>query len=690
MEGGGSLSNVEGSTDPEGQASAHWTLGPADGEQRITAAASPAIVATLASIATPMADGPTIQGISPSLLIEGETGTITGTGLADAAVTVDSRPAQVLLSSSGALTFEVPAGDCLPARPLEIQVSQGGNEATAAAVVGPANRLEPLDFGAIWMSFGTGPKGHCLHLEPRTSPATYLIGVQSLSQVVSSLTPSTLEISSSSAMPAALASNKPTATGLETKAAEGLGYRGLDVTAAPALLPSDQPVLDRRLALLSAEEVAAAHDHSEKMARNLDLLEALGPPALPLGNEPVSAATALQSVGEQVNFRIPETCEAYSSATGTVRAVGSQAIWIEDNARPSGGLSASQYSQLATMYDDLIGPELARLVGSPSDLDGNGRVVIVLSPRVNDLQSVNGFMFTGDFFPPSNCSSSNHGEYFYMVVPDPNGATGRQLSVSDALDLYPRLLAHELTHVIHFGKQLFSVGGSTLPEVWEMEGLATFLEELVGHAATGNSSGQELGSSAVQDHPQWYRSMFQDLALYSGFESATTRIAEAPHECSWLARPPNGPCVGDVRMPYGVPASIFRWIADFAWTPQTEHNMTRAVASATTHGLPLLSELASEDLQWVFALWAIAIVADGHYFGGGDAAFASWNFHSVFSGFHATARPTPKPASYNSFHAFNLRGGSMAYFLVEGSHEEIAVAARNLPSHVRLWMARVK
>lgn len=707
LAGGGTLTEVETTTDAAGQASARWTLGPADGEQRVSASVSGGLVATLAAMASPILEELSVESVSPSLLVEGETAMLTGTGLAGASVRVDGRTAVVVSSSSGSLTFEVPLGDCLPTRSLEIRVSDGTDEVVTSATVSPYLTIEPLEFADIWMSFGSGPKRHCLHLDPQDAPATYLIGVQSISEVVSSMSPVTLQLASASAMPAPFAAGMgsgPTAapasvttTEAARASSEGLEGRRLDVTPGPGGFAAGQGAFAAGLTAPgpeveppTADALAAAHHHGSHTARNLELLESLGPPPALAAFEPVAAATALQTVGDQVNVRIPESCEAYTTITGTVKAVGSQAIWIEDDARPSGGLSDAQYADLASLYDGLIGPELTRLLGAPTDIDSNGRVVIVLTPRVNDLGFVNGFVWTGDFFPTTSCASSNEGEYFYMVVPDPGGATARQLSVNDALEMYPSLIAHELTHVIHFGTQLFSAGGSSLPQIWELEGLATFVEELVGHAATGNGSGQSLGLSDFQANRDWYESMFVDLALYFGFQSPTQRLTRAPHECTWVGRPPNGPCLGSGRLVYGVPASLFRWIADFAWTPGTEHLMTQEIASASTNGFPLLAGLASDDMSWIFALWATALVADGNYFASGEATFSSWNFHDVFSGFHPTARPTPTVTSFDAVHQFDVRGGSVAYFLVEGTHEELALAARNLPGHFRLWIVRLE
>jgi hypothetical protein len=400
--------------------------------------------------------------------------------------------------------------------------------------------------------------------------------------------------------------------------------------------------------------------------------------------------SAAAVVGEQVSLKVPSGCDTFTQITGTVKVVGSRSIWIEDNARPAGGFSNAQYNQLAATYDGTIGLELERYLGVATDFDGNGRVAIVVTPEVNKLVTVNGFVWSSDFAPSSVCPSSNFGEYFYVLAPDPNGTTPRAISVSDLTQEFPSLMAHEMTHVLHFGEQISNPAVADLPVTWEMEGLATFLEQLVGHAFTGRASGQNLGYNVWQQNPDWYASMIEDLVFYVGYQSSTSRILAAPNECSWLGRPPNGPCLNAARMPYGVPASLFRWIADYAWTPATEATMTRAVVNSTVHGLPLLASSASEELHWVMAMWAIALVSDDVYFGGGWPTFSSWNLGEIFANLVSTARPSPAPATFEFQSQFNVRGGSTAYFTVAGSHAELAISAASLPPTMRLWIVRVQ
>lgn len=674
--------------------------GVAPGSATITAASEGQAGTADVSVSEVSSGSIVITEISPSVLIEGSSATITGENLQDASVSVNGIPSAVASSTSTTISFTVPIGDCRPTRAATITVQRGEDSASGDATLQPADILEPLSFGDVWMSGFGGEEGHCLHLAGRGSSATYLMGLQSLSPAVSSITPASLRIESSTVPPVLAGGAAPDIPPVLAGGANRDWNRGSVEGRNLEVMPRTDFGLERVLADPEAHHLTEdlangsveARAHLNWTERNLELIASMGPRFQLSASTSQTAFAMPPSPGDEISLNVnggSGACSDFTSITGTVKVTGTAAIWIEDNARPSGGFSDAQYQQLAAMYDEEIAPELETHLGPATDLDQNGRVVILVTPEVNGME-VNGFVWSGDFFEPSSCEGSNNGEYFYVVAPDPDGVTPRTLAVSELLELYPRLLAHEMTHVIHAGQQIFLSGNLGFGPVWEREGLATFVEQLVGHRFTGYGSGQNLGGDVVVANWDWYGSMFMDLALYYGYESQSTRIAAAPHECSWLGRPPNGPCFGSSRLPYGVPASIFRWIADQRWSPATEHQMTRDIVYSTRHGFELLEDLASMETEWIMAIWAIALAADGVYFGGGGPTFTSWDMGDVFGALHATARLTPQPASFDFFDDFDVRGGSLAYFTVSGSHPDLAVAAGNLPSTMRLWIVRVE
>src|SRR5207237_6983313 len=109
-----------------------------------------------------------------------------------------------------------------------------------------------------------------------------------------------------------------------------------------------------------------------------------------------------------------------------------KAIVVADTGNPSGGYTDSEYASLGTTFDTLIDPLDRAAFGDPSDIDGNGRVVLFFTKTVNDLTPkgsssyVGGYFYARDLFPTTGtadldaCPTSNVGEMFYIMVADPS------------------------------------------------------------------------------------------------------------------------------------------------------------------------------------------------------------------------------------------------------------------------------
>jgi hypothetical protein len=131
--------------------------------------------------------------------------------------------------------------------------------------------------------------------------------------------------------------------------------------------------------------------------------------------------------------------------------------------------------------------------GAVSDIDNNGRIIIVLTPQVNRLTPkgsgsfIAGYFYACDLVSHNRCSATNNGEIFYSMVPDPAGAFGNSFSSSSVLRNVPPVLAHEFMHMINFSRR------GTIDELWLGEALAHTAEDIVGQvfldrgdAATAN------------------------------------------------------------------------------------------------------------------------------------------------------------------------------------------------------------
>ncbi len=683
--GGGLLAVAQSQTDAAGRAFAKWTLGDLVGVQTVGVSSGSARVQLTAEAVFQEEEEFSVTSITPFPIQEGQTASVTGTGLLEASVAVGGLAAEVIASAATQIDFTVPLSACLPSRETEVMVFQGESSASVETTVVPQLVLPPLPVGGGWIDQGTDPEGHCLHLSQTTDAVTYLIGVQSLAETASTLTPTDFTMSTGVETIAPLAGPIAEAT----TAAWHRTLQGAFTPAAVARVPRTSGSFDPGPTVDPAR-VRHSGGHLVQRARDERQIRALR--STPGAMLPGMGGPSLQAppgIGDEITVRVPQSCTDFVTITTTVREVGARSIWLEDMSNPSGGFSDADYQSLRATYDDMIGTRLEQLAGAPTDLDSNGQIIVVVTKEVNDQGDILGFVSGADLFSSQTCPGSNEGEYFYGIAPDPDGATSGQIDLETARDLYPSLIAHEVTHIIHLSRQIYVVGGSDFPRTWEIEGLATFMEELVGHVFTGLASGQNIGFDGLFANLDWYGNFLTDLIVYFGFDFAGSKVPGAPQECSWVESPPNGPCVDDARMVYGVPATLLRWIADQFYSPATEHQMTRALVDAEVHGFELLAVLSGDELDRVLASWAGALVADDLYFTSGPLSFATWNFGDIYDGLVPAAQPQPAIRSYSFLETFNVRAGSSAYFMVSGSHGQISFGAPGLPSHMRLWAIRL-
>ncbi len=177
--------------------------------------------------------------------------------------------------------------------------------------------------------------------------------------------------------------------------------------------------------------------------------------------------------------------QTFSSATISARLsyVGSNILLYVDTLAPASGFTASQLQGFGQYFDQTLYQLDVSTFGAPSDVDANGHVIMLLSPSVNRLTSAadcktGGYIagyFNGSDFGTS--ATSNRGEVFYAVVPDPNGALSCAHTVANLLATVPATFLHELQHLINFSQHVVVQGG-TPEEGWLDEGLSIRAEEL--------------------------------------------------------------------------------------------------------------------------------------------------------------------------------------------------------------------
>ena len=645
------------------------------------------------------AEAPTITTVTPSPLVEGQAATITGTkfgaSAAANAVRVGGVSAVVTSASATSLQIVVPQLNCKPAQAINVEVTTNG--------LTSAPKAQPFRPGATF-SLAQGQQriipsanDFCLQFDAAAGAESYLIGVQSIAENVASVTPVrvTSEVPAGGVTAAALAvANTRTFSSMfDNPLASSRSLRMAQYRATSAkYLEIDRAELVSRLPAVRRAQKARASGAA-------------------FASVPTVPATA--KVGDVLNVRVPDrirgnTCQNSIAVAATVKAVGARSIILEDNTNPTGGYSASDYQSLSTEFDNRIYAVDVAYFGEPTDQDNNQRVAIIITKEVNRLNNVGGFVSTIDLLPQSECPTSNEGEVFYGKAPDPTGVVNGTYSIEAAREDAPILIAHEFAHIIQLGRRVFYPPATAIQSTWELEGQATFAEEVTGFAVTGLAPGQNLGFAVAFNSPvstpiDWFVGTWADLAVYYGFESRTSRVLTAPEQCSWLGRPEQGntgPCALGGREPYGVPSSFFRWLSDHfgASFPGGEQGMHKRLVENAFTGFATITDVVGVPIDVLLAQWAASLYIDDRITNPDvKLTFKSWNLKNIESGLVQTAWLIPKDRPFGAFtDNVSVRGGSTAYFIVSGTGRgPVAVRVRDgtdvpLPGTMRLWVVRMQ
>ena len=693
LTGGGSVNPAASTSQANGEAQTTWTLGPA-GPQTAEASATGLLGSPVGFGATAL--NLALTAVSPDTLVEGQAATLTGDGFdptpANNIVMVGGVAATVTAATATTLGITVPTYDCQPARDVGVQVTVGGG--TTPAIT---KRVHPAAFTELAVGEQViiqDPAQFCVQFRPSGgAAAAFLVGVGASAEIPSGVLPFSLAATAG--------------------ASSAVGFTGiaprLPAEAAPG---APSPELSRRIARIAGHRLAEKRIRAQdrQLARGL-----LGAGAVGLASARAGfGAQAVPSVGDTLRFQIPnldgDPCGTFRSVLTTVRHVGSAGVWVTDNNKPTAdSLTDADIAAFSNAFDSDIYSTDTTYFGSPTDLDANQRVFIVLSQEVNRFSGfAAGFVFSGDL--TTVCASSDTGEVFYGFVPDPNGTVGEQWTKAEVIDFMPLLVAHEFTHVIQFSRRLFAPGATTFIEDWEAEGQASLAEEVVGHATLGNSVGQNYGASFIFNDPdaQWYNGLFAQLALYFGWngQSPPAKVANTPETCSLFVLsgdPDPSPC--HPAHFYGASFAFERYVSDRfrATYPGGETQLHRdwIGKSVTLGGVPNVEALLGVSFDSLFAQWAATLYVDDRVTGlPPTLSMSSWNLFNIFSAVIPEAQLTPLERGFVAFSDSRIvRGGSTAYTRLSASGARPALAARVrtttggiLPGTLepQLWIVRLQ
>ncbi|HEV8358479.1 MAG TPA: hypothetical protein VGQ17_17125 [Gemmatimonadales bacterium] len=205
----------------------------------------------------------------------------------------------------------------------------------------------------------------------------------------------------------------------------------------------------------------------------------------PTRRAPLAAVQAPPPVGSVRSFQVLSSLSpsAWKPVGAKLAVAGSNLLVYVDTLAPANGFTASDLQAFSQYFDQTLYDIVVGAFGPPTDLDQNGRVIMLLSPIVNAISpaaqcATQGFV--AGFFSPDDLTSSSHsnqGEIFYSVVPDPNGTVSCVHSVAGVGAAVPATFMHEMQHLINFSQHVVLHGGGP-GSSWLDEGLSIAAEEL--------------------------------------------------------------------------------------------------------------------------------------------------------------------------------------------------------------------
>ena len=316
-------------------------------------------------------------------------------------------------------------------------------------------------------------------------------------------------------------------------------------------------------------------------------------------------------------------------------AVLQHAIIMIDTLSPPGGYTDAQLESFGAFFDTVGFALDTTNFGTPTDIDNNGRMIILFTPGINEIPgpvggTIGGLFAARDLFPATaaGCTASNVGEMFYMPVPDPNQTiNGNYTSISFLSSLVPPTLVHEFQHLINAGRRIYVNDAPTLEEVWLNEGLSHIAEELLYYHNSGNAPGQNIDLARVTSSQAQINAFNNDqsqnfgrLSSYLGAPSSNSPFAEI-----------------DGLAMRGAIWQLLRYSAD--QKGGTQRSIWYPLVNSTTSGQAnydaVFGDIIANTRNWAVAQYVddIGLSVPMQY------TNPSWNFRSVFNGLGSKVFP---------------------------------------------------
>lgn len=513
-------------------------------------------------------------------------------------------------------------------------------------------------------------------------------------------------------------------------ASSAIGFRFRGAGAAAASLTTSSPVATAtaRSAAYAADalqERTEAHVHADLMKANAALLDRMGPARRVQQRTAARSlvqAASVPTLGEVLPVRIPLNFSALCDTTSSPRVggrvvyVGEHAVILEDTLAPFRGQHDAVYQAVGEEFDNVMWPILTTNYGNPlaldAQLDNNGRLFMVFSPRINSVAggTIAGFVTSGDFFPAQLCPATNNGEYFYARVPT-SANTGfdsdnTTVTADEWLRATRTVIIHEVKHITSYAHKLPAVttGSFFSRDAWLEEATAMVAEELWARAVFGYGFGGNVEyaasifcevrprDAACAGKPVAMFDHFYWLAEFAGGTETRSPVAD-----------PSDPSV------YGSGWLFVRWLLDQYAT--SEADVLKATTSeATLPGVESVEARVARTFGELINDWALAFVLDDYpdVTTATPHAIKSWDLRDIYRGLNVDFSPQgfflqPFPLKVRTtgfgkflFDVSAVRGGSMSMTEVSGAQaakqlfEFKGLSGTEFPAEMRISIVRVQ
>ena len=373
---------------------------------------------------------------------------------------------------------------------------------------------------------------------------------------------------------------------------------------------------------------------------------ALSTKIAPTGSASLDAIPSSVTVGQilKLNANANDPCTNPQIHAGRVVAITNRSIVVADTANPTPTFTDAQYASIGTTFDTLVDAVDTAAFGAPTDIDKNGKVLIFFTYAVNQLTPaassgvVGGFFYERDLFPTTStsqaqgCPTSNVGEMFYMLVPDPNGTiNGNKRDTAYVRQLTIGTTAHEYQHLINAGRRMYVNNANSFEEVWLNEGLSHVAEELLYYRVSGLSPRQNITAATIRA-TQTSVDVFNDYQN-NNFQRFRQFVTKVPNASPYANN--------DSLETRGATWDLLRYLADHRGAGDAD--TWRLLVNSSTTGLPNLTNVFGANIMDQIRNWATSVESDDVP-GVSDTKFLqpSWNLRSVFvDGYQKGVGPYP-------------------------------------------------